>query len=85
MGIFDKAKDVLADNADKVSQGIDKAGDLIDAKTGGQHAEHVDQAQAEAKRRLEELRTEEHGSAGPSDTPATATPPASNPPSTPQG
>ncbi|WP_420175485.1 antitoxin [Luteococcus sp. OSA5] len=60
MGIFDKAKDALGGNqgnhADKaretinqheakVDQGIDKAGDALDSKTGGAHADKVDQGQ----------------------------------------
>ena len=65
MGIFDKAKDLAAEHADKVSQGIDKVGDLVDQRTGGQHAAQVDRAQDEAKRRVEELRAEKQGPADP--------------------
>ena len=43
MGIFDKAKDLLNEHNDKVDQGIDKAAELIDQKTGGQHTEQIDQ------------------------------------------
>lgn len=48
MGIGDivnKAKDLAADHPDKVQQGVDKAGDAVDQRTGGQHAEQVDKAQ----------------------------------------
>lgn len=48
MGIGDmvnKAKDLAADHPDQVGQGIDKAGDAVDQRTGGQHAEQVDKAQ----------------------------------------
>ncbi len=52
MGAFDsikdKAKDFAGKNPDKVDQGIDKAGDAVDAKTGGQHADKVDMAQDKA-------------------------------------
>lgn len=65
MGIFDKAKDLAAEHADKVGQGIDKLGDVVDRKTGGQHAAHVDRAQDEAKRRVEALRAEKQGPADP--------------------
>ena len=41
MGIFDKAKDLLNEHSDKVDQGIDKAAELIDQKTGGQHTEQI--------------------------------------------
>lgn len=52
MGIFDKAKQFADDNPDKVNQGIDKAGDAIDQRTGGKHAEHVDKAQDAARKRF---------------------------------
>jgi len=43
MGIFDKAKEMLGDNQEGVEQGIDKAADFVDEKTGGQHSEQIDQ------------------------------------------
>jgi hypothetical protein len=49
MGIFDKAKDMLGDNQEQVDQGIDRAGDFVDEKTGGQHSEHIDQGADFAK------------------------------------
>lgn len=45
MGIFDKAKDLASEHSDKIDQGIEKGGDLIDQKTGGKYAEHVDKGQ----------------------------------------
>lgn len=44
-GLGDKAKQFAEDNPDKVDQGIDKAGDTVDDRTGGQHSEHVDKGQ----------------------------------------
>lgn len=52
MGIFDKIKDLAAKNPDKVEQGIEKAGDLIDQKTEGKYADKVDQAQDIARDKL---------------------------------
>ncbi|WP_084082602.1 antitoxin [Corynebacterium freneyi] len=52
MGIFDKAKQFAEDNPDKVNQGIDKAGDLVDERTGGKHSEQVDKAQDAARKHL---------------------------------
>ena len=55
MGIGDmvnKAKDLAADHPDQVDQGIDKAGDAVDQRTGGQHAEQVDKAQDAVRDRL---------------------------------
>ncbi|QLQ15596.1 MAG: antitoxin [Micropruina sp.] len=45
MGFVDKIKDAAAAHADQVNEGIDKAGDFVDDKTGGQYAGQVDQAQ----------------------------------------
>ncbi len=44
MSFLDKAKDLLGKHDDKVDQGIEKAGDLVDKKFTG-HADHVDRAQ----------------------------------------
>ncbi|MDH6198434.1 hypothetical protein M2272_005093 [Mycobacterium frederiksbergense] len=49
MSFLDKAKDLLAQNADKVDAVIDKAGDMIDEKTEGKFAGVVDKAQDAAK------------------------------------
>ena len=55
MGIgdfVDKAKDLAGQHPDQVDQGIDKAGDAVDQRTGGQHAEQVDKAQDAVRERL---------------------------------
>ena len=55
MGIGDmvnKAKDLAADHPDQVDQGLDKAGDAVDQRTGGTHADQVDKAQEAVKDRL---------------------------------
>lgn len=49
MGLLDKAKGLLAQNADKVDQAIDKVGDIVDEKTGGKFADAVDKAQEVVK------------------------------------
>ena len=53
MGFLDKAldktKEVLSENADKVGQAIDKAGDIIDEKTQGKYSSTVDKVQDAAK------------------------------------
>ena len=57
MGFLDKAldktKEVLSENADKVGQAIDKAGDIIDQKTQGKYSSTVDKVQDAAKTALE--------------------------------
>jgi len=54
MGFLDKAKDLAEQHADTVDSAVDKAGDLIDDKTEGKHADKVDQAQAFVKDKLQE-------------------------------
>jgi hypothetical protein len=55
MGIFDKAKDAMSGQQDKVDAGVEKAGDMVDEKTGDKYTEHVDQGQEMAKDRLREF------------------------------
>jgi hypothetical protein len=55
---LDKAKEVLSENADKVGQAIDKAGDIIDEKTQGKYSSTVDKVQGAAKNIVEKNRTE---------------------------
>lgn len=51
-GLGDKAKQFAEDNPDKVDQGIDKAGDAVDDRTGGKHAEQVDKGQDAARNKF---------------------------------
>lgn len=58
MGIgdfVDKAKDLAAENEDQVDDAIDKAGDVIDEKTGGKYSDQVDKGQEAAKDFVEGL------------------------------
>ncbi len=52
MGLLDKAKDLLAQNADKVDAAIDKAGELVDSKTEGKYKDTVNKVQEAAKNAL---------------------------------
>ncbi len=45
MGIFDKAKELLGQHDEQVDAAIEKAGDMVDEKTGGKFEGQVDQAQ----------------------------------------
>lgn len=49
-GLADKALGMVRKNADKVDPLIDKAGDIVDQKTGGKYAAQVDAAQDAAKK-----------------------------------
>lgn len=53
MAFLDKLKTVLAKNADKVDTAIDKAGDLVDKKTQGKYAQHVNKVQDAAKKAVD--------------------------------
>lgn len=50
MGFLDKAKDVLAQNADKVETAIDKAGEFVDDKTQGKYSDTIHKVADEAKK-----------------------------------
>ena len=50
MGDFlKKAKDLISGHKEQVGDGIGKAGDFIDEKTGGKYADKVDMAQEKAE------------------------------------
>jgi hypothetical protein len=53
MGFLDKAKGLLAKNADKVETAIDKAGDIVDKKTQGKYAGQVNKVQDAAKKAVD--------------------------------
>lgn len=55
MGLFDKVGDLAKEHHDKIESGIEKAGDLVDEKTGGKHAVTVDRAQDFANEQLDKL------------------------------
>jgi MT0933-like antitoxin protein len=55
MGIFDKAKDALSGQRDKIDAGVEKAGDILDERTGSKYAEQVDQGQEMARDRLRDM------------------------------
>jgi hypothetical protein len=50
MGFLDKAKDLLAQNADKVGTAIDKAGEFVDDKTQGKYTDTIHNVAEEAKK-----------------------------------
>ena len=55
MGLMDKVKGMLGQNRAKVEDGIEKAGDFVDDKTGGKYADHVDKGQDAATDALRKL------------------------------
>ena len=59
MSFLDKAKAKLTkavdDHGDKIAGGIDKAGAMVNEKTGGKHADKIDQATGKARGALDSL------------------------------
>jgi hypothetical protein len=59
VGFLDDAKDKLSDAVDsqgeKIAAGLDKAGDLIDDKTGGKFGDKIDTGVDKAKDALDGL------------------------------
>ena len=45
MGLLDKVKSLIGGNADKVKDGVDKAGDMVDDKTGGKYSDKIETAE----------------------------------------
>ena len=53
MGFLDTVKNLVSKNADKVDTAIDKVGDVVDSKTQGKYAQHVDKVQDAAKKAVD--------------------------------
>jgi MT0933-like antitoxin protein len=50
-GFLDKAKDAAEQHDDKVDQGLEKAGDFADQKTGGKYDDQIDKGVDTAQQR----------------------------------
>ena len=74
MGFLDDAKKRLGktvdEHGDKIGQGLDKAGDALDKKTGGKHSDKIDQGLDRTKDALDDL-DGERDDLPPSDEPQT--------------
>lgn len=49
MGLLDNVKKALKGKGKQIESGIDKVADVVDDKTGGKHAEKIDDAADKAK------------------------------------
>ena len=69
MGFLDDAKKQLTDavdkHGDKISEGIDKAAELADQKTGGKHTDKIAGATGKARDALDTLDGKDDGDLGP--------------------
>ena len=59
MSIVDKAKGLLGKNREKAKDGVDKAADVIDDKTGGKHTDKIESAAEKAKDMIDDLAPDE--------------------------
>lgn len=89
MGFLDTLKNLVGKNADKVGTAIDKAGDIVDTKTGNKYKGVVDKVQDAAKKAVDGTKpaepvppTQQSGQAPEAEAPPT-TPPDKEPPSAP--
>lgn len=48
---IDKAKDAADQHDDKVDQGLERAGDMVDERTGGTHSDQIDKGVDQAQER----------------------------------
>lgn len=49
---MDKVEELAGEHSDQVKQGLDKAGEFADEKTGHQHTEQIDKGRDELEKRL---------------------------------
>lgn len=55
---MDKAKGVVAKNADKITDTVEKATSTIDEKTGGKYRDKLDKVEGTVARNLEKVKDE---------------------------
>ncbi|MQY02778.1 antitoxin [Actinomadura macrotermitis] len=79
MSFVDKVKEMLGQHGDKAKQGVEKAGDMFDQRTGGKHADKVDKAQEQAGKYIDKNNT--GGNAGRTAPDPQAPPPEGGQPS----
>ncbi|TDU04408.1 antitoxin protein of toxin-antitoxin system [Streptomyces sp. 846.5] len=58
MSVLDKIKGALKGHEAQASQAVDKAGDMVDEKTGNKFASQVDMVQDQAKKQIGETPTD---------------------------
>lgn len=49
MGLLDKAKQLVGEHDEQVKEGIDKAADVVDEKTGEKYTEKIEDAAGEGE------------------------------------
>jgi hypothetical protein len=51
----DKAQDAIGEHGDKIDEGMDRAGDFADEKTGGDHREQIDKGVDRGKEAIDDM------------------------------
>jgi antitoxin protein of toxin-antitoxin system len=51
----DKARDLASEHGDKVKEGMEKAGDFVDEKTGGKHSDKIDKGVEKGQDLVDEM------------------------------
>ena len=64
MGFMDKVKGMLGQHGDKVSRGLDKAGQMADSKTKGKYSSQIRTGTQKAKEQAEKLGRQDGGGQG---------------------
>ena len=54
MSFMDKAKDLAGEHDEQVDQGLEKAGDQVDERTGNKYSSQIDKGVDQAQRRTGE-------------------------------
>jgi hypothetical protein len=55
MGLIDKLKGLVGGHKDQAEQGVDKAADLADDKTGGSHSDQIATAAEKTNEEIDNL------------------------------
>ena len=84
MGLLDdlkgKAQQVIGGNEEAIKDGIEKAGDFVDSKTGGKHAGKIDAVQRGASDFVDKANDRPNSAPVADQTPAAGEPPVTGEP-----
>ena len=84
MGLLDdlkgKAQKVIGGNEQAIKDGIEKAGDFVDSKTGGKHADKIDAVQRGASDFVDKANDRPNPAPVADQTPAAGEPPVAGEP-----
>ncbi len=61
MGFMDKVKGMLSQHSDKMTKGLDKAGEMADTKTKGKYSNQIKTGTQKAKDQADKLSGKEGG------------------------